>query len=127
MMKKIKSLGIIIYKNSQGWILKDRSLSRDFWKDADTLWNFGTPKVTRMGKLTKVLAIKKISEAIASTPNFKSCGPDAMSMEFFKVLIPGKGESEESSEYNSNISSGFLKYLEDLIHRIWNGDFPFFP
>jgi len=44
-------------------------------------------------------------------------------MEFFKALIPGKNDSEESSEYNSNISSGF-KCLKILINHIWNDDFP---
>jgi len=44
-------------------------------------------------------------------------------MEFIKALIPCKDDSEESSEYNSNISSGF-NCLKILINRIWNGDFP---
>jgi hypothetical protein len=44
-------------------------------------------------------------------------------MEFFKVLIPCKDDSEETSDNNSNISSGF-KCLKVLINRIWNGDFP---
>jgi len=37
-------------------------------------------------------------------------------------LNPGKDDSEESNENNSNISSGF-KCLKALINRIWNGDF----
>jgi hypothetical protein len=44
-------------------------------------------------------------------------------MEFFKTLIPDKNDLEESSENNSNISSG-IKCLKTLINRIWNGDFP---
>jgi len=38
-------------------------------------------------------------------------------MEFFKDLIPGKNDSEESNENNSNISSGF-KCLKALINHI---------
>jgi len=44
-------------------------------------------------------------------------------MEFFKALIPGKDDSKESSENNSNISSGF-RCLKTLIYCIWNNDFP---
>jgi len=51
-----------------------------------------------------------------STPNFKACGPNGIPMEYFKALIPYKDNSEESSENNSNISSGF-KCFESLINR----------
>jgi len=42
---------------------------------------------------------------------------------FIKTLILYKDDSEESSDNNSNISSGFI-CLKALINRIWNGDFP---
>ena len=37
-------------------------------------------------------------------------------------MISGKNNSEESSDNNSNISTGF-KCLKALINRVWNGDF----
>jgi len=43
---------------------------------------------------------EEISEAISSTPNFKTCVPDGIPIEFFKALIPRKDDSEESSENN---------------------------
>ena len=46
---------------------------------------------------------EEISEAISSIPNFKVCDPDGIPMEFFKVMTPGKDNSEESSENNSYI------------------------
>ena len=60
---------------------------------------------------------EEIFKAISSTPNFKTCGPDGIPMQFFKALIPGKDVSEESSDNNSIISSGF-KCLKALINRI---------
>ena len=74
------------------------------------------------GKLTKILAMKKLAMRIWSTPNHKACGPDGISMEFFKALIPGKDDSEEYRENNSNITFGF-KCFKALINSIWNGDF----
>jgi len=43
-------------------------------------------------------------------------------MEFFKALIPGKDDSEEYRENNSNITFGF-KCFKALINSIWTGDF----
>jgi len=41
-------------------------------------------------------------------------------MKFFKILITGKNNSDQSNENNSNISSRF-KYLKNLINY---GDIP---
>ena len=46
---------------------------------------------------------EEISEVISSTFNFKACNPDGIPMEFFKALIPGKDDLEESSENDSII------------------------
>jgi len=56
-----------------------------------------------------------MSEVISSTPNFKACGPDGISMEFFKALIPAKDDSEESSENNRKWIDLLFKYNLILI------------
>jgi len=43
--------------------------------------------------------------------------PDGIPMEFFKALISGKNDSEESSENNSYTTYGF-KSLKGFINRI---------
>jgi len=57
---------------------------------------------------------EEICEIISSTPNFKAHGPGDIPMEFFKALILGKDDSDDSCENNSNISSGF-KCFKTLI------------
>ena len=74
-------------------------------------------------EIDRDISDEEIREAISSTPNFKACGPDGILVEFFKALTPGKDDSEEYSENNSNISSGF-RCLKALINHIWNGDLP---
>jgi len=98
------------------------SLSKDYWKDSDALRNLGRPRQQEWN-ISQGISDEEISEAISSTPNFKACGPDGIPMEFFKVLIPCKDDSEGSSDNNSIFLSGF-KCLKALISRIWNGDFP---
>ena len=97
-------------------------MSKNFWKDSDALRNLGSLRQQEW-EINQDIKDEEISEAISSTPNFKACGPDGIPMEFFKALIPGNNDSDESSENNNNISSGF-KCLKVLINSIWNGDFP---
>ena len=97
------------------------SLSKDFWKDSDTLRNLGIPRQQEW-EINQGISDIEISKAISSIPDFKACDPEGIPMEFFKALIPCKNDSEESRENNSNISYGF-KCLKALINRIWNGDF----
>jgi len=85
------------------------NLSKDFWKNSNALKNLGNPRQQEW-EINKEISDEEISEAIFSTPNFKVCGLDGISMKFFKALITDKGDSEESSEIN-NMSSGF-KYLK---------------
>jgi len=100
----------------------DHSLSKDYWKDFDTQRNLGSPRQQEWD-INQGISDEELSEAISSMPNFKTCSSDDIPMEFFEVLIPGKDDSEGSSEDSSNISSG-LKCLKALINCIWNGDFP---
>jgi len=51
--------------------------------------------------------MKKFLRQSLLPPNFKARGPNGIPTEFFKILIPGINDSEESIENNSNISSGF--------------------
>jgi len=92
------------------------SLSKDFWKDSDALRNSGSPRQQEW-EINQDIKDEEINEAVSSTPNFKACGSDGIPMQFFKALIPGKDVSEESSDNNSIISSGF-KCLKALINRI---------
>ena len=93
------------------------SLFKDYWKDSDALRNLGSPR-QKEWDINQGICDKEVSEAISSMPNFKACGPDGIPMEFFKALIPCKDNSEESSENNSNISSGF-KCLKAFINSIF--------
>ena len=82
----------------------------------------GSPRQQKW-EINQDISDEEISEAISCTSNFKARGPDGILMEFFKASISCKDDSEVSNENNFNISSGF-KYLNALINRIWNGDFP---
>jgi len=59
------------------------SLSKDFWKDSDALKIFGSPRQQEW-EIDQGISDKKISEAISSTPNFKSFGPDIIPMKIFQ-------------------------------------------
>ena len=80
------------------------SLSKDFWKDSNVLRNLGSPRQQERN-INQDISDEEINKAISSIPNCKAYGPDEIPMEFFKALIPGKNDSEESSENNNTISS----------------------
>jgi len=97
------------------------SLSKEFWKDFDTPKNLENPRPQEW-EINQDKNNEEICKEISSTPNFKDYGP-GIPVEFFKVLIPSKDDSEESSKNNKNMSSGF-KCFKAIINCIWNGDFP---
>ncbi|KAG4090535.1 hypothetical protein H8356DRAFT_1336441 [Neocallimastix lanati (nom. inval.)] len=67
----------------------EHSLSKDIWRDFNSLRNLRNPRQQEW-EFNQDINDEKISKAISSTPNFK-------------LLIPGKNDSEESSENNISI------------------------
>ena len=104
-------------------------LSIYFWKDSYVLWNFGNSRQQEL-EINKNISYEEIREVISSSPNFKACGSNGISMKFFKALIPCKDDSEEFMNLVkiivifSLIFSSSFKCLKALFNRIWNGDIP---